>query len=171
MRSVARVASLAMIGWASAALLVAACGAGSASHVPDPSGAPAGFADKLCAAVDSAGKVGADLQRLTAAGAEMAAVGTATASAATDLNATDAALAAIPDWERSRADVAQWRGYLPEAANAMKAVSAAASANAPAAFQQAFSDAGKSTGALQSVQLGLPQLASDLGVSCGSATS
>jgi hypothetical protein len=171
MRFVTRASGRTVSAWVSAALLVAACGAGSASHVPDPSGAPVGFADKLCAAVDAAGKVTADLEKLTAAGGDMAAVGSAAASAATDLNATDAALAAIPDWERSRADVSRWRGYLPEAANAMKAVSAAASANAPTAFQQAFGDAGKSTGALQSIQVGLPQLASDLGVACGSSAS
>ena len=156
---------------ATAVLLVAACGAGSASHVPDPSGAPAGFGDKLCVAVGAAGKLTDDLQQLTAAGADMSAIGKAASYVVSDLQATDAAMAAIPDWLPARDNVSQWRGYMPESINAMKAVAAAAAANAPAAFQQAVADASKSSGAVLSVQQGLFQQASDLGVSCGAATA
>jgi hypothetical protein len=154
-----------------AALLAAACGAASASHVPDPSGAPAGFSDKLCAAVSAAGHLTDDLQKLTAAGTDMAAIGKAATNVVADLTATDAAMAAIPDWAPARDGVSQWRSYVPDSINAMKAVAAAATANSPAAFQQAVSDASKSSGALLSIQQGLFQQASDLRVSCGAATA
>jgi hypothetical protein len=160
-----------VIALVAVAIVAAACGAASASRDPDPSGAPAGFGDKLCAAVSAAGTLTDDLQKLTAAGSDMIATGKAATNVVNDLQAIDAAMAAIPDWEPSRSDIAQWRGYMPDSINAMKAVAAAAAANAPAAFQQAIGDAARSSGALLSVQQGLFQQASDLRVSCGAATA
>jgi len=171
MPSVARTIVARTIALAAIAALAAACGTASASHVPDPSGAPAGYGDKLCAAVSAAGKLTDDLQKLTTAGADVAATGTAATNVVADLTATDAAMAAIPDWGPSRDNVSQWRGYMPESINAMKALAAAAAANSPAAFQQAAGDAAKSSGALLSVQQGLFQQASDLRVSCGAAAA
>ena len=168
---VARTIAARLVALLAAGMVAAACGAGSASRVPDPSGAPAGFGEKLCAAVGAAGKLTDDLQKLTAAAGDMAATGSAAAHVVDDLTATDTAMAAIPDWQPARDDLAQWRGYLPESINSMKALAAAAAANSPAAFQQAIGDASKSSGAVLSIQQGLFQQATDLHVSCGAATA
>jgi hypothetical protein len=156
---------------ATAVAAVSGCAGSAASHYPDPSGAPAGFADKLCAAVASLDRVQGDIHDLVLAGTDLPAIANVATSMADHIDATDAILATMTDWRPSGNRIADWRPLLAAESTNDKALAAAPATGSMSELKKAIRGRGKGSLGFDKVPTRMREYARNVGIECAPGPS
>jgi hypothetical protein len=154
-----------------AVLAVIGCAGAAASHYPDPSGAPAGFADNMCAALASIERVPNDVHDLVLAGTDVSAIGKVASTMAEHIDATDAILAKMPDWRPSGNRIADWRPLLAAESANEKALAAAAATGSMDELKKAIRARSKESLGFDEVPDRMREYANNVGIECPPAPS
>jgi hypothetical protein len=156
---------------AMAVVAMSGCAGSTPSQYPDPSGAPAGFADKLCAAVASIDRVQGDIHDLVLAGTELPAIAKVATTLAEHIDATDAILVATPDWAQSGDRIAEWRPLMAAESENEKALAAAAATGSMSELKKAIRARGKESLGFDVVHTRMREYANHVGIECAPVPS